>query len=195
MVNIAEEVKRPERNLPLAAVLALLIATVLYGLVSVVATSVVSPAELAASDAPLALIYERSTGTSPLPIVAISLFAVVNGALIQIIMGARILYGMARQGWLPSVFSRVWWRTATPVLATVIVVLLTLIFALAMPLERLAELTSLLVLLIFVMVNGALLRVKQRQPVAEGVRCYPRWVPIVGLVISMGFIAARWLLA
>lgn len=195
MVNIAEEVKRPERNLPLAAVLALLIATVLYALVSVVATSVVSPAELAASDAPLALIYERSTGTSPLPIVAISLFAVVNGALIQIIMGARILYGMARQGWLPSVFSRVWWRTATPVLATVIVVLLTLIFALAMPLERLAELTSLLVLLIFVMVNGALLRIKQRQPVAEGVRCYPRWVPIVGLVISMGFIAARWLLA
>jgi len=194
MVNIAEEVKRPERNLPLAALLALLIATVLYALVSVVATSVISPAELAASDAPLALIYERSTGASPLPIVAISLFAVVNGALIQIIMGARMLYGMARQGWLPSVLGQVWQPTATPVIATVLVVVLTLVFALAMPLERLAELTSLLVLLIFVMVNGALLRIKRRQPLVEGVRCYPLWVPAVGLAISVGFIAARWLL-
>src|SRR5690606_7693024 len=60
MVNVAEETKNPRRTMPLAILLALAIAAVLYLLIVVVATSVVSPAELAASNAPLALVYERS---------------------------------------------------------------------------------------------------------------------------------------
>lgn len=195
MVNIAEEVKQPQRNLPLAALLALLLATLLYAAISWVAAAVVSPAELAQSDAPLALIYQRSTGQAPTLIVLISLFAVVNGALIQLIMSSRMLFGMSRQGWLPVWFARVHPRTATPLRATAIVVVLMMLFALALPLQELAELTSFLILVIFVLVNLSLIVIKRRQPFAEGVQCYPGWVPVCGLLVSVSFIAARLLLA
>lgn len=198
MVNIAEEVKQPQRNLPLAALTALAVATVLYGLVSWVAVHVVSPAELAASEAPLALVYQRSTGASPLPIAAISLCAVVNGALIQIIMGSRILYGMSRQGWLPLLLllllGQVYPRTATPALSVALVTATTLGFALALDLRGLAELTSFLVLGVFVMVNAALICVKGRGEPADGVRQYPVWVAWCGLLVSALFIIARLLI-
>jgi len=194
MVNIAEEVERPQRNLPLAAILALLVASVLYGITSWVATAVVSPAELAQSDAPLALVYERATGNAPVTITIISSFAVINGALIQLIMGSRILYGMARRSWMPAVFGEINRRTRTPVLATLVVIALSLVFALALPLIQLAELTSFMVLTVFVLVNAALIRIKATIPAPEGVKLFPLWVPYCGLFVSLGFIASKTIL-
>jgi len=195
MVNIAEEVKEPARNLPRAALIALVVATVFYALVSAIAVKVVAANELAASDAPLALVYTRSTGGSPVTIAAISLCAVVNGALVQIIMGSRLLYGMAKQGWLPRGLARVSTVTATPVVAIVLVTAITLVMALAMDLTGLAEITSFLVLSVFVLVNAALIRIKRRSVSAPGVYQYPAWIPWVGLVVSAVFIMARLLVA
>lgn len=107
MVNVAEEVKQPQRTLPLAISLALVIATLLYAGVSLVAVSLVKPAELSGNSAPLALLYERATGAQPWLIGAISIAAVVNGALIQIIMASRIVYGMSRKGMLPAILTLV----------------------------------------------------------------------------------------
>ncbi|WP_036256007.1 APC family permease [Spongiibacter marinus] len=195
MVNIAEEVKDPARNLPRAALIALAVATVFYALVSAIAVKVVAANELAASDAPLALVYTRSTGGSPVIIAAISLCAVVNGALVQIIMGSRLLYGMAKQGWLPRGLARVSTVTATPVVAIVLVTAITLVMALTMNLTGLAEVTSFLVLSVFVLVNAALIRIKRRSVSAPGVYQYPAWIPWVGLVVSAVFIMARLLVA
>ena len=100
MVNVAEEVKDPRRTLPRAIILAMAISTILYMLVATAAVLALPLTELASTHAPLALMFERATGKSPLLIAAISLFAVVNGALVQIIMGARVLYGMSEAGWL-----------------------------------------------------------------------------------------------
>ena len=97
MVNVAEEVQNPSRNMPIAILLALGIATAIYFIVIYVCLSVVSPLELSNADAPLGLVYERATGKEPVLISAIGLCAVTNGALIQIIMGSRILYGLSRQ--------------------------------------------------------------------------------------------------
>jgi len=194
MVNIAEEVEQPQRNMPLAAVMALIIASLLYGITSWVATAVVAPSELAQSDAPLALVYERATGNTPIVITIISSFAVINGALIQLIMGSRILYGMARRAWMPAVFGHINRRTRTPVLATLVVIALTLVFALALPLIQLAELTSFMVLSVFVLVNAALIRIKARIPAPEGVKLFPLWVPYCGLLVSVGFIASKVIL-
>ena len=68
MVNVAEEVKEPTRNLPLAILIAIGVSTLLYLLVALVAVLALPPAELAQSRAPLALIWERSTGSSPVVI-------------------------------------------------------------------------------------------------------------------------------
>ncbi len=194
MVNIAEEVESPQRNLPLAAVLALAVATLLYCAISWIAVSVVSPVELSASDAPLALVYERASGQSSTIISVIGLLAIVNGALIQIIMGSRIIYGMACRGWMPAVFSQVHPGTKTPMYASVLVIVMLLVFALSMPLLNLAELTSFLVLSVFFMVNAALIKVKALYPNPSGVRVFPVWLPWCGLVISAAFIALKLIL-
>ena len=90
MVNVAEEVRDVERTLPRAILVTLGATTLLYVLVALVAVLIAAPAELAASDAPLALVYERASGWNPAPISLVAIFAVANGALIQIIMAARL---------------------------------------------------------------------------------------------------------
>lgn len=189
MVNVAEEVKDPRRTLPRAILLALAIATLLYLLVALAAVLTLPQATLAGSSAPLAEMYSRATGQPPLLISFISLFAVMNGALIQIIMASRVLYGMSRQGWLPRGLGRVSARTRTPLLATAAIALGALVLALWLPLVTLAKTTSFLLLVVFALVNLSLLRVKARAPAAAGVRCYPRWVPAAGLACTLGLIA------
>ncbi len=189
MVNVAEEVKDPERNLPRAILLALTLSTALYVLVALVAVLTLPPQQLAATDAPLALILEQYDGKAPLLVSAISLFAVVNGALIQIIMAARMLYGMSAAGWIPGAFSSVSTRTGTPVLSTVVATCCVLLLALALPLVTLAKATSTVVLVIFILINLALIRIKRRVPHPAGARIYGAWIPWGGLLLSAFLLA------
>lgn len=196
MVNVAEEVKQPARNLPLAILIAVGVSTVLYLLVALVAVLALPPHELSQSRAPLAVIYERSTGSAPTLISLISLLAVVNGALVQIIMGSRVFYGMSREGWLHRALGSVNLRTRTPLLATALVTVLVLVLALWLPLVTLAKVTSFIVLIVFAIINLALTRIKLRAPSPKGVRTYPLWVPAAGFLTTTAlllFQAAGWL--
>lgn len=193
MVNVAEEVKQPERNLPRAILLALGIATLLYFAVAFVAASAATPAQLAAADAPLAFLYRQATGAEPVLITALGLVAVINGALIQIIMVSRVCYGMGRRGWAPAWLARVHPATRTPVRATLLVSALVIVMALWLPLESLARATSYCILLVFVLVNLALWRIRQRSvDPYRGFRVW-RWVPVAGACGSVIFIL--WQLA
>jgi basic amino acid/polyamine antiporter, APA family len=186
MVNVAEEVKEPERNMPRAILLALVLSTLLYLLVAAVAVLSLPLDALAASSAPLADIYAGVTGSPPTLITLISLFAVINGALIQMIMASRMLYGMSRAGWLPAMFARLNARTRTPLAATAAVTAAVLVFALILLLVTLAQMTSFIVLIVFVLVNLSLIRIKRRSPAAAaGVKTYPIWVPWGGLLLSL----------
>ncbi len=184
MVNVAEEVEHPERNLPLGILVALVISTMLYFVVVLAAQLSVSAEALGQSEAPLALVYTTVTGGSPVVISAIGLFAVVNGALIQLIMATRVLYGMSTRGWLPAIFSRVNPVTRTPIIATAVVSVIILVLALWVPLVGLAGATSALILIIFVMVSIALIRLKVRQPNPAGIKTIPMWVPAIGAISS-----------
>jgi len=193
MVNIAEEVEHPERNLPLGILIALCVSTVIYLLVVLAALTSVPMAQLAESKAPLALVYQHVTGGSPIVISSIGLLAVVNGALVQIIMAARIFYGMSVKGWLPRALGVVNARTQTPVAATVVVTVIVTVLALSLPLLHLAGATSFLVLAVFGLVNLALIALKRRDPGAAGVIPCPTWVPVAGAVASFGLLIAQFL--
>lgn len=188
MVNIAEEVKVPERNMPCAIISALAISTLFYIAIALIGTLSVPPQELSASNAPLALIYEHATGKSPVIISQIALFAVINGALIQIIMSSRILYGMSCEGWLPAGLSHIHRRTQTPLPATILVAVLVLVFALWLPIVTLAKATSYIVLTVFALVNAALLMIKKKEPGPVDIKIYPAWVPALGLLLTLGLI-------
>ena len=188
MVNVAEEVKRPEHNLPRAILIAIGVSTLFYLLVALVAVLALPSAELAQTRVPLALIYERATGSAPTLISLISLLAVVNGALVQIIMGSRVFYGMSREGWLHHALGRVNLRTRTPLLATALVAALVLVLALWLPLVTLAKATSFIILIVFAIINLALARIKFRSPRPEGVRVYPLWVPVAGFITTTALV-------
>ncbi|MFT7823936.1 MAG: amino acid permease [Sulfurimonas sp.] len=120
MVNIAEEVKNPVKTMPRAIIFTLFIATLFYIAVAVISILVVPPETLAGSSAPLAKVYETATGKSAAVLSIIAMVAVINGALIQIIMASRIFYGMSRQNWLPGFLGRVNPHTRTPIASTIL---------------------------------------------------------------------------
>lgn len=194
MVNVAEEVRDPERNLPRAILWAIALSTLLYFAVSLVAVVNVPTAQLGASEAPLALIYQQATGREPVAITVIGMLAVINGALIQIIMASRVVYGMANKGWLPAVLSKVNARTHTPILATALVALMVLLFALWGSIETLAKVTSFLLLMVFGLANLALWRLKYRRQQPAGIIDVPIWVPAIGFLSSVTVILVQALI-
>ena len=188
MVNVAEEVKDPRRNLPLSIFLALIVSGALYMLVATTAVLTLSPAALGASDAPLAAIVAARNGTAGQVISFISLAAVINGALIQIIMASRVMYGMAHQGGAPAVFGRVHPLTHTPVIGTVAVTGVVLVLALAFPIVTLAEVTSFITLGIFALMHAALCWMKYRRVPSAAKVSFPVWIPVLGFVVTAALI-------
>jgi len=188
IVNVAEEVKDERRTLPAAIGLTLLFTAILYLAVAAVAVHAMAPSDLAASPAPLVEIFERETGRSGTLLILIGTFAVINGALIQIIMAARVLYGMSSQGWLPGALSAVNARTRTPVTATVVVGVVVAVLALAGELVVLAVTTTVFILGVFTLVNLSLFKLKRQDPApADGISV-PLWVPVVGAASSAVFL-------
>jgi amino acid transporter len=185
MVNIAEEVKNPQRTLPAAILLALFISTLIYASVSLIAVLALDPATLSESKAPLADLLSATSDIDPRIISSIGMFAIVNGALIQIIMASRIFYGMAKKGWIWSGLAKVSKKTRTPVVATWLVIVIILNLALWFPLETLAKGTSYLILIVFALVNASLISIKWSKPPAEGIINVPIWVPVVGFFSSV----------
>ncbi|MCG8415232.1 MAG: amino acid permease, partial [Pseudomonadales bacterium] len=188
IVNVAEEVKSPQRAMPVAIAVALVTATLLYTAATFAALEILPPDRLAASEAPLADVYAVATGGSPWFISLISLFAVINGALIQIIMCSRIAFGLSQEELLPKTLGQLNSRTQTPINATVGVAILIAIAALTLSTETLARFTTTILLVVFILVNLALLRVKQNETEDSGAMVFPKFVPALGLVASAAFL-------
>lgn len=194
LANVVEEAKDPRRDIPLAMVLTLAIATVLYVGVAVIAISAAPIDELAASEAPLSLVFQRLAGVSPGVISGIAIIATLNTILAQMTMASRVIYGMARQGDLPLVLGNVSPITGTPLLATGLVTAAVIGLALWFPLIGLAESTSLATLAVFALVNLSLLVVRLRgEKAAEGHIRVPIVIPLIGFVSCLGLIASATL--
>lgn len=185
LVNIAEELKEPSRTLPRALFLTLGLTALIHGLVVWIAVTAVPPQELARSKAPLALVFGRLTGLPLVTMSAIAIVATLNGIIVHMIMIARVIYGLADRGGLPKALTRLNPVTHTPLLATAFGVGTILVLALTVPLASLADLTAGLTLVIFAVVNLALIRIKGRNDAPPlGTFICPRWVPFAGLVSS-----------
>lgn len=185
MVNIAEEVKEPTKTMPKGIIITLAIATLFYIIIAIVSISVVPANELAHSSAPLAKVYETATHSKATILSIIALFAVINGALVQIIMVSRLFYGMSTQGWIPNILSRVHPKTSTPIYATILAGLLVFLLATIFPIVTLAQSTSFLIFIVFTLVNISLLITKLRDPHPQGIRTYPIAVPIIAIFLNV----------
>lgn len=164
-VNMAEETHDPARIFPKVMLTGLGVAALIYVLVSICAVALIPVGELAASATPLVLVVQRAAPNLPMDTVMpiISMFAVANSALINMMMASRLLYGMSRQGVLPRFLSLVHTRTQTPWAAiafttALALALITLVAnAESSAIRALGGTTALLLLGVFALVNVAVL--------------------------------------
>ena len=179
--NIAEETKDPARSYPRALFGALLVAGAVYALVGAATSAVVPTEELADSSAPLAQVVSAAGLVPPVVFSAIALVAVSNGALLTGIMSSRLTYGMAVDGLLPSVLTRLLPQRRTPWLAIVVTTALSVLLALTGTIDVLAGTMVLLLLVVFLAVNASVL-VLRRDRVAHRHFRVPVFLPVGGLV-------------
>jgi APA family basic amino acid/polyamine antiporter len=161
-----EEVHNPRRNLPLAIISALVVVTTIYVLVAIVAVAAQPVGDFEGQEAGLSAILEKVTGnTWPATILAagavISIFSVT---LVVIYGQTRILFAMARDGMIPSFFHRLNPRTLTPVPATIVVAILISLLAGLLPINFLAEMTSIGTLVAFLIVSIGVMVLRQTAP-------------------------------
>ena len=194
LLNLAEEVKNPQRNMPWGIVLAVAAVTIVYILVSIAAISVVAYADLADAKkgAPLAQITKVAAPWLPHHLyTGITLFAVANTALMNFIMGSRLIYGMSRQGLLPAVLGLVHSTRRTPHVAILTLAAVVSILAFSGDISELASATSLLLLLVFALMNTALIILKLRKGEAAGRFEVPLFVPFLGCLICAVLVVSR----
>lgn len=193
-VNMAEETKDPIRTFPKILLSGLGIAGVVYVLISIVAVALVPVGQLEASDTPLVEVVKAGAPGLPIDEILpfITMFAVSNTALINMLMASRLIYGMARQHVLPPVLGNVHPTRRSPwvaiIFTTVIAFGLIIYVSTAASSNAIAVLggtTSLLLLTVFAMVNVAVL-VLRRDVIREGGHFKtPTALPVIGFFASL----------
>lgn len=160
MVNAAEEVVDAPKNMPRAIILAIIISTIIYFLVTVVCALALPLDVLKSSTSPLVLVVNQNSSLSPKIMGTIALVSIVNGALVQIIMVSRMLYGMGQIGVAPKVFSKVSSITNTPIVSTVMTLSIVWLLAISFPVGNLAKATSLIIISVFSFICFSLIKIK-----------------------------------
>jgi amino acid transporter len=196
-VNLAEEARHPRRDYPRALFGGLAIAGVIYLAVAFTASMLVETDVLVGSTGPLLEVVKVAGVVFPAWLFAlIALLAVMNTALINMMMASRLVYGMARERIVPAFLGRVHARRRTPVTAIAFTVVLALTLTATGDLGDLADTTVLLLLLVFAVVNVAVLVLRRRpeegadaseRVEGDSERSFraPTWAPVVGAVVSV----------
>jgi amino acid transporter len=161
-----EEVKNPRRNMPLAILIALLVVTSIYIAVTIVAVAAQPSSAFDGQEAGLAAILENVTGSTwPATVLAagavISIFSVT---LVVIYGQTRILFAMGRDGMVPPLFHKVNPRTLTPVPSTIIAAVVISLLAGLVPINFLAEMTSIGTLVAFLVVSVGVIVLRRTAP-------------------------------
>jgi amino acid transporter len=184
-VNVAEEVRDPARSYPIALFSGLIAAAIVYVLVTVTASAVVPTDQLAESSGPLLeVVRQGPLGISTRLFSVIALFALTNGALINLIMASRLVYGMAQEGIVPAPLGRVSVQRRTPWAAIVFTSLIAAGLVLTGDLDALADTTVVLLLLVFAIVNVAVLMLRGDEVDHHHFRT-PTVFPVLGAIVSL----------
>ncbi|MGW5134866.1 APC family permease [Streptomyces sp. NPDC004135] len=195
-VNVAEETRDPRRSYPRALFGALATAGAVYVLVGLAASAAVPTDRLAGSSGPLLEVVHEAGGVPPRLFSAIALVAVANGALLTGIMSSRLAYGMAKDGLLPAALTKVLPGRRTPWAAIAVTTLLAMLLALTGSVATLASTLVLLLLVVFLMVNTAVLVLRRDPGETDHFRA-PTALPVLGiascLVLATQIEAQVWL--
>lgn len=184
IVNMAEETKNPTKIVPLAILLSLIISTLLYVILSVACTAFIPLSIFENSNAPLVSIVDYK-GYNTTIMGLISMVAIINGALVQQLMAARVLYGMSKQNLFFNVFQKVNKRTRTPVVATGVISAVIITLSMSFDLVTLAEITSMLTLIVFIVVQASLIVLSVNNQARKKLDFI---IPLIGITLNITLI-------
>jgi APA family basic amino acid/polyamine antiporter len=194
ITRLANETKNPEKTIPKAILISLVVTTILYILVGLAAVSVVPWGELASSKAPLALVAQQVFGErSFLALSVIALFSTFNTSLAMLLSGSRLVYGMAEEKGLPRVFTKVNPKTKTPWVAIISVVLASLLFLFIGDVAIVANLTNFTIFVVFILVNATVIYFRYKKPKEEGFKT-PGSIGKLPILPVMGIVTTLFLL-
>jgi APA family basic amino acid/polyamine antiporter len=194
VATMAEETKRPQRDVPRGILVSLAIVTVLYVAVSVVLSGMVSYTQLTTvpghSPANLATAFTVNGVTWASKIVAIGALAGLTTVVMVLMLGqCRVLFAMARDGLLPRSFAKTSSR-GTPVRITVLVAVVVAATASVFPISKLEEMVNVGTLFAFVLVSAGVMVLRRSRPDLErGFRA--PWVPVLP---TASILACAWLM-
>ena len=191
-VNMAEECKDPVAMFPKVLLTGLLVTGLIYVLVSISAITLVPPEQLGEGETPLLKVVQAGAPAFPVEIFGfITMFAVANSALINMLMASRLVYGMSREHVLPTVLGKVHATRRTPYVAIGFTTLLAFgLIAFVGGVPALGGTTALLLLCVFTVVNVAVL-VLRRDHVEHKHFHTPTILPVLGAV-TCAFLAGPW---
>jgi amino acid transporter len=191
-VNMAEETKDPSHIFPKILLLGLFITGTIYVLVSISAVTLVPPKELGQGETPLLKVVQTGAPNFPIWIFGfITMFAVANSALINMLMASRLVYGMSREHVLPGVFGKVHPTRHTPYVAIGFTTLLAIaLITIVGEIPALGGTTALLLLCVFTVVNIAVL-VLRKDKVGHSHFRTPTIVALLG-ALTCAFLAGPW---
>jgi len=189
IVNIAEETSNPQKNLPRALLLSIIITAIFYVLVGLAVVNLANWQVLSVSPAPLSFAVSTVLGPNGFSIMSyIALFATANTVLITSIVGSRMIYGMAKDNALPNILSKVHKKTKTPWIAILTIMIFSMLFIFLGDIELVANITSLGVFITFALVNLSLIWLRYKKPnlkrpfkVPLNIRKFPV-IPFFGLM-------------
>lgn len=168
IANVAEEVKRPAKNMPRGIMLSVLITTIIYILVSFASIRIIGWEQLAGSSAPLAIVAEQKLGEQGRLILSIiALFATASTILITLVAGARIFYGMARDGSLPAKLGLIHHKTKTPWIAVILIFITAVGFSFIGDIVIVANIVVFAVVITFAMINLSVILLRYVKPNLE----------------------------
>ena len=179
----AQEAKNPQKDMPIGILGSLGISTVLYILVAIVLTGIVSYTALNVPDPVAVGVDAMGKGMFWLrPIVKIAAIAGLSSVILVMLMGQpRIFFSMSKDGLLPPVFSKVHPKFKTPYISTIITGVVAMVIAGSLPISILGELVSIGTLLAFIIVCISVLVLRKSKPDIHRPFKTP-WVPVVPIL-------------
>jgi basic amino acid/polyamine antiporter, APA family len=184
-----EETRNPQRDLPIAIIGSLAIATVLYCLVAVAATGALPYDKLSGAEAPLASVLDEGAGLSwGATLISVGALVAITSVVLTILYGqTRVMFAMSRDGLVPRALSNVSERTGTPILLTAMFAVFIAILAAFVPLTKIAELVNIGTLFAFVLVDIGVIVLRRTRPDLErGFRVpFVPVVPIIGILLCL----------
>ncbi len=196
IARLAEETKNPEKNIPKAIIYSLTITTIIYILVAISTVSIVPLPELAESKGPLALVASYVLGENSIFILSIiALFSTFNTALVMLLSGSRLIFGISERKAIPKIFTSVLKRFKTPWLAIIAVIFSSSIFLFLEDLKTVANLTNFTIFMVFIIINSSVIYFRYKKPLKGGFKV-PISIgklpvlPLLGIITSIFMISS-----